>query len=404
MNSDLVAALDLGSTKVTCLVAAADGKDGMTIEGLASTPCRGMRRGQVADLEQVSRAVADVVKRVELEIDEEIESLVVGITGSHIEGVSSRGYTPIVPAGRKLTHQDVLEVINHSRSITLASDREQIQSLPREFRVDGQRNVHKPVGMSGSKLEVVTYIATGQTSSLQNIEQAITGAGKRVEQMVMQSLASGIGVLTPEEMELGAVVIDIGGSTTDIAVFANGSIAYSASIPVGGMAVTSDLSQLLKTSPEEAERLKVTFGCALAKLVDDKDSVEVVQLGQPVSRPMQRRVLCEIIQSRMREIATMVGQQIQMSEVAAVLPGGLVLTGGGSALQGTDRLFEETLKRFKVRIAEPNLGKKYPNQVGMATAVGLASFTIQCFDELAPVDGVLPWRDRVKSLFSMLSR
>jgi len=289
MNSDLVAALDLGSTKVTCLVAAADGKDGMTIEGLASTPCRGMRRGQVADLEQVSRAVADVVKRVELEIDEEIESLVVGITGSHIEGVSSRGYTPIVPAGRKLTHQDVLEVINHSRSITLASDREQIQSLPREFRVDGQRNVHKPVGMSGSKLEVVTYIATGQTSSLQNIEQAITGAGKRVEQMVMQSLASGIGVLTPEEMELGAVVIDIGGSTTDIAVFANGSIAYSASIPVGGMAVTSDLSQLLKTSPEEAERLKVTFGCALAKLVDDKDSVEVVQLGQPVSRPMQRR-------------------------------------------------------------------------------------------------------------------
>ena len=404
MNSDLIAVLDLGSTKVTCLVASPDGTDGMSIEGLASTPCRGMRRGQVADIQEVSRAVDEVVKQVQLEIDEPIDEVIVGITGAHIEGINSQGFRPIIPAGRKLTHQDVLEVINHSRSVLIAPDREQIQSLPREFRVDGQRNVHRPVGMTGSKLEVLTYIATGQTSSLQNIEQAVAGAGRRVEQMVIQSLASGIGVLTPEEMELGAAVVDIGGSTTDVTIFLNGSIAFSACIPIGGIAVTSDLVQLLKTSPEEAERLKLAAGCALAKLVDDKQSVEVLQLGQPVARPMQRRVLCEIIQSRMKEVAAMVGTQIENSNFGTVLPGGIVLTGGGSAMQGTANLFEDCLKRFKVRVAEPNLGSKFPDQVGMATAVGLASFAIQCFDEFAPAEGVVPWRDRVKSLFSMLSR
>jgi len=404
MNSDLVAVLDLGSTKVTCLAASADGADGMTIDAFATTPCRGMRRGQVADIAEVSRAIGTVVRKVELELEENIDSLVVGISGSHIEGISSQGYRPIVPAGRKLTHQDVLEVINHSRSVTIPSDREQIQSLPREFRVDGQRNVHKPVGMTGSKLEVITYILTGQVSSLQNIEEAVGGAGKRVEQMVIQSLASGVGVLTPEEMELGAAVVDIGGSTTDIAVFLNGSIAFSASIPVGGISVTSDLSQLLKTSPEESERLKIASGSSIAKLVNEKDSVDVIQLGQPLARPMQRRVLCEIIQSRMREIATMVGQQLEKSELAFSLPGGIVLTGGGSALPSADKLFEEILKTYRVRVAEPTLGPKFQKQVGMATAVGLASFTIQCFDELTPAEGVLPWRDRVKSLFSMLSR
>ncbi len=375
----------------------------MSIDALATTPCRGMRRGQVADIAEVSRAIGVVCKQVQQDVEEEIQALVVGISGGHIEGMTSRGYKPIVPPGRKLTHQDVMEVINHSRAVTIPPEREQIQSLPREFRVDGKPNVHKPAGMAGSKLEVVTYILTGQASSLQSVEQAVAGAGKRVEQMVIQSLASGIGVLTPEEMELGVAVVDIGGSTTDIAIFLKGSIAYSASIPLGGIAVTNDLSQLLKTSPEEAERLKIEAGCAVAALVEERQSVDVLQLGQPEARPMQRRVLCEIVQSRMREVTNMVAAQLEKSALSAVLAGGIVLTGGGSALSGTDKLFEETCKRMKVRVAEPNLGR-FPKQVGMATAVGLASFTIQCCDELTPADGILPWRDRVKSLFSMLSR
>ena len=392
MNSDLVAVLDLGSTKVTCLVASAEGADGMAVHAVASTPCRGMRKGQVSDLAEVTRAIATVLSTVQSQVEAEFDVLVVGITGSHLEGINSQGMKPVFPPGRKITHQDVLEVINHSREISLGSDREQIQALPREFRVDGQRNVQKPVGVSGSKIEVFTYIISGQTSSLQNIERAVSDAGKRVEQMVIQPLAAGIGVLTHEEMELGVAVVDIGGGTTDLAIFINGSIAYSASIPLGSASVTSDLSTLLKTSPEEAERLKLQSGHASAKMVDEKESIEVQQLGQPVGRPMQRRVLCEIIESRMREIASLVGKELEKSPFGTALPGGVTLTGGGSALPGTDKLFESTLPRYRFRVAEPKLSKKFEPQPGLAVAVGLASFTIQCFDEFSPAEGVLPWR------------
>ncbi len=403
MNNESIAVLDLGSTKVTCLVASSDG-EGMAIDGFASVPCRGMRRGQVADMPEVSRAIREAVQKVQQDLEEDIESLVIGITGAHIEGINSQGLRPIIPAGRKLTHQDVLEVINHSRSVMIDQDREQIQCLPREFRVDGQRNIRQPVGMSGTKLEVLSYIATGAITSLQNVEEAVNEAGWKVEQMVIQSLASGIGVLTPEEMQLGTAVVDIGGSTTDIAIFVNGSIAFSACIPVGGSNVTSDLSQLLKTSPEEAERLKLASGAALAERIDEKESVEVIQLGQPVARPMQRRVLCEIIESRMREIASLVGKKLEDSTLGTVLPGGIVLTGGGSAIKFAGQIFEATLPRYRVRVGEPTLGTKLGHPVGMATSVGLASFALQCFDEFSPADGIVPWRDRVKTLFSMLSR
>ncbi len=403
MNSDLVAVLDLGSTKVTCLAASAEGSDGMAIHAISTVPCRGMRKGQVSDLAEVSRAIAHVVKAVEEQVGEEIDGVVVGVSGGHIEGVNSQGLKPIFPAGRKITHQDVLEVINHSRELNVGDEREQIQALPREFRVDGQRNVQRPVGKNGAKLEVFSYIVTGQTSSLQNIERAVAEAGKHVEQMVIQPLASGIGVLTPQEMELGAAVIDIGGSTTDVAIFINGSIAFSISIPLGGLSVTNDLSTLLKTSPEEAEKLKVQSGHAKASMIDEKESIEVQQLGQPVGRPMQRRVLCEIIESRMREIATLVGKELEKSPFGTALPGGIALTGGGAALPGTDILFGETLSRYRFRVAEPKLSKKFNPQAGLATSVGLASFTIQCFDELSPANGVQPWRDKVKSLFSMLN-
>lgn len=376
----------------------------MAIQAMATTPCRGMRKGQVSDLSDVTRAIAGAVKAVEEQVGQEIEALVVGITGSHIEGINSQGMKPIFPAGRKVTHQDVLEVINHSREISLGPDREQIQALPREFRVDGQKKVQRPVGTFGSKIEVFTYIVSGQTPSLQNIERAIGDAGKRVEQMVVQSLASGIGVLTHEEMELGSAVVDIGGQTTDVAIFINGSIAFSASIPLGGQSVTSDLCTLLKTSPDEAERLKLMSGHACAYMVDEKETIEVQQLGQPVGRPMQRRVLCEIIESRMREIAGLVGKELDKSPFGTALPGGIALTGGGSALPGADKLFEETLARHRFRVAEPKLGSKFEARPGMATAVGLASFAIQCFDEFSPAEGVLPWRERVKSLFSLLNR
>jgi cell division protein FtsA len=404
MNNDLVTVLDLGSTKVTCLTAIPEGEDDMKVLALATTPCKGLKRGVVTDLNETADAVENVIRQVQSDLRQDVDSLIVGIAGAHIEGMNAQGFKPIVPRGRVINHQDVMEVLNHSRSIVLQPDREQIQALPREFRVDGQRDVRKPIGMSGGKLEVITYIATGQSTAIQNIEQAVARAGKRIEQMVVKPLASGLGVLTPEELELGTVVVDIGGGTTDIAVFVNGSIAYAASVPVGALSVTSDISKLLRTSPEEAERLKLESGSALSRLVSESDSVEVAQIGQLQVRPMQRRVLCEIIESRMREIATMVWQQIEKSGMAALLPGGVVLTGGGAWMLGTDKLFDETLKHMRVRVAEPDLGTGFPRQPGLATSIGLARFAIQCKDEITPATGPSAWKDRVRGLFGMLGR
>ena len=403
MRSDVVFTLDLGSTKATC-VAATMGDRGLVIEAIKSIPCKGVRKGVLTDISEATRAIDAAVRAVSQETGEEIQSLVVAVSGTHLEGMNAQGLKPIIPRGRHITFQDVLEVINHSRAVVLPPDREQIQALPREFRVDGTRDVRKPIGMSGGKLEVVTYIVTGSMSAVQNLDRAVTMANRKVDQMVLAPLAAGIGVLTQEEMDLGAVVVDIGGGTTDIAVFSNGSLAHSACLPVASGHVSTDISKLLKTSPEEAERLKVDSGCALARLVPEADSVSVMQLGQLQSRPLQRRVLAEIAESRMREIATMVKQQIEKSGLYAMLPGGVVLTGGGAQIEGAEKLFEEVLKHLRVRRGQPDLPVKFVRETGAAVSVGMARFALQCYDELSPAAGPpAAWKDRVRTLFSMMS-
>jgi cell division protein FtsA len=386
MRSDLVFTLDLGSTKATC-VAAAMGEQGLTVKAIRSIACKGIRKGVLTDLTEATRAIDASVRAVAQETNEEVGSLVVAISGTHLEGMNAQGLKPIIPRGRHITFQDVLEVINHSRSVVLPPDREQIQALPREFRVDGTRDVRKPIGMSASKLEVVTYIVTGSMSAVQNLDKAVTMADRKVDQMVLAPLAAGIGVLTQEEMDLGAVVVDIGAGTTDVAVFSNGSLAHSACLPVASALVTSDIGKLLKTSPEEAERLKVEFGCAYAASVPEAETVTVMQLGQLQARPMQKRVLAEIVESRMREIATMVKQQIEKSGLYAMLPGGVVLTGGGSSVPGADKVFEDVLKHLRVRVGQPDLPAKFGPQTGAAVSVGMARFALQCFDELSPASG-----------------
>jgi cell division protein FtsA len=400
MKSDPVVVLDLGSTKVTALSAQQSEEGVVDVLGVATAPCKGVTRGVVTDLDEASVAVDSAVRRLQQQLGTELDSFIVSVAGTHLEGVNAQGLKPIVPKTRHITNQDVLEVINHSRAMMIPPDREQIQALPREFNVDGQRGIQRPVGLSGGTLEVTTYVVTGQRTHIQNTEKAIEMAGKRVEQMVLAPLASGIGVLTPEEIELGTGVIDIGGGKTGMAVFTNGSIAFSTCLPVGSMHVTSDLSKLLKTTPDEAERLKVNHGGAFARIIPERDSVHVMQLGQTVQRPMQRMVLCEIIESRMREIAQMVRQQIEKNGFLPTLPGGIVLTGGGAQMPGTVELFEDVLKHVRVRVAEPEM--PVMAGPGMATAVGLAQYALQCDDDLGPTLGHHHWRERVRSLWTLV--
>lgn len=406
MNKNLITVLDLGSTKTTCLAAAPDESNGIRVEGLAISESRGIRRGLISDIDEAAKSIDNAIRRLKSDVGQEITGVVVGVGGAHVEGMNAQGFVPIYPRSRVITREDVLQVINHSRQVVLPPDREMIQALPREFRVDGQRGILKPIGMNGSKLECVTYIVTGQATNLQNIEKAVQMTGHKVEQMVLQPLASGLGALTQEQLELGSAVIDIGGGVTEIAVFGGGSIAFCASIPIGGGLVTSDVSKLLKTGPEEAERLKTKYGSAVARNIAENETVDVLQLGQASARPLQRKVLCEIIESRMRELAQMVKQQIEKSGMYGVLPGGVVITGGGAMLDGTKNLFEDVLKHLRVEIVEPKVNGAahgLSDRPGMAAALGMARFAIQCFgDELGPASGA-GWKERVRTFWSLLS-
>jgi cell division protein FtsA len=407
MKSDIVTVLDLGNTRIRCLAVQMDPEGQPIVRGQHIQECKGLKRGVVSDLDETVEAIDGVCRGLQNKTGLPVGPLVVAIGGQHIEGQNAQGFVPIYPRSRLVTREDVLQVVNHSRQLMIPPDREQIQALPREFRIDGQRGIQRPIGMNGSKLEVITYIVTGQTTHIQNMERAINMAGQKVEQMVLKPLASGLGVLTRENMELGAAIVDIGGGSTEIAVFSGGSIAYSATLPVGSMLVTSDISKLIKTSPEEAERLKIFHGSSWPDTISEKETVEVMQLGQTHARPMQRRVLCEIIESRMRELAIMVKQQIEKSGLFGMLPAGVFITGGGSLLPGADRLFEDVLKHIRVTQVAPQmkgLQGTAKDRQGMSVAIGLATFALECSDnELTPASGASSWKDTVRSIRSLFS-
>jgi cell division protein FtsA len=406
MKTEQITVLDLGNTCVRCLSAGEDGQGGLQVLAQTAVDCRGLKRGVVADLEETSRAVDAACRGLEQKTGTQTGPLVVAVGGQHVEGQNAQGFVPIYPRSRLVTREDVLQVVNHSRQLMIPPDREQIQALPREFRIDGQRGIQRPIGMNGSKLEVITYIVTGQSTHIQNLERALSMVGRKVDQMVLKPLAAGIGALTTEQMELGAAVVDIGGGATDVGVFVGGSIAYSGSVPIGGELVTSDLSKLLKTTPEEAERLKVYHASAVGSSVGDKETVDVMQLGQTHARPMQRRVLCEIVESRMRELAGMVRRHIEKSGYFGVLPAGVILTGGGSLLPGADKLFEDVLQHLRVAVVAPQMkglqGSTRERQ-GMAVSLGLARFAFECAEnELAPASGITSWKDRVRTFWSLV--
>jgi len=405
MRTDLVTVLDLGNQSATCL-AAEPTERGWRVVGHHTVPSKGMRRGLVADQEEAGQTVAAALRGLTAKTGLEPESVVVGVGGAHVEGHAAQGFVPIIPPGRAVQREDVLQVVNHSRQILIPPDREQIQALPREFRIDGQRGVQQPIGKRGSQLEVLTLILTGQSAQLQSLERAVSANGLRVEQMVVKGLASGLGVLSQEARERGAVIVDVGAGSTEVAVFGDGALVYAASIPLGSELVTSDVSKLVQTSFDEAERLKVQHGSAWATAVDKADVVDVLQLGHTQLRPMRRRVLCEIIESRMREIAGFVRQHVERSGfgVQSGLP--IVLTGRGALIDGLTELFQDVFDGARASVAAPSavgLGGTRADRMGLAAACGLAAFAIESREnELVPASGGNGWRDRIRTFWSLL--
>lgn len=399
--------LDLGTTKVACLAAEIGEHGDVIAKAAAHTDCRGLQKSVVTNLEATCESIDEVIRRVRTSTGEQPSALVVNVNGAHLEGINAQGFVPIYPGTRAITREDVLHVINHSRQILPSPDREQLQAMPREFRIDGARGIQRPIGLSGSRLEVVTHIITGASAVIHNIDTAVQMAGFKVDQFVSQPVASGLGVVSDEDQELGSVAVDIGGGSTTMSVFQGGSLIYSCVLPVGSALITSDLSLLLKCSPEEAERLKVAYGLALAKLAEGKGSVEVLQIGQAQPRHMDRRVLCEIIESRVRELATMVRAQIERSGMQGLLPGGLILTGGGSQLQGITELFELVLPHMPVRLGKSRIAGPYGGHVNkpeFAAVVGMAKFILQREDDaIEPANGSDGWMNKMKTLKALFT-
>ena len=399
----MITVVDIGSTKVVAMAASVGEKQAIEILGLVTVECRGVKKGAITDLEAASRAVDASLRHLAQDIGKgEITEVSLVISGPQLEGSSVQGFKPIIPKNRAITNQDVMEVVNHSKSGIFPPDRVQIQTIPREFRVDEVRSISKPVGMSGAKLEVISYMVTGLANHVKNFEEAVKMTGREVEHFVLGPLASGLGVLGQSDLDKGTVVVDMGASKTDISIFVSGALAYSVCIPVGGSNVTNDLSQLLNCDADEAERLKIGYGSAFADGISEKEAIEVQQLGQPTPRPMQRKVLCEIIESRMKEVAKLIRQNVEKSGYGGVLEGGIILTGGATQLPKSKELFAAAMNGMPVRVIEPNIKNGKP-QIGLAAAIGATSFLLQTSEDLSPISKNDSWQDRAKGLWSMFS-
>lgn len=374
-KGDIVVGLDIGTTKICTVIGEvlADGSGRVDVLGVGISPSQGLRRGVVVDIESTVRAIEDSVYKAQRMAGAEVHSVIVGVTGEHIASLNSRGVIAITHADREVTQEDVDRVLENSRVIVLPPDRKIIHSIARGFSIDGQNGIRSPVGMSGTRLEVETHIVTGATTFLENVAKCVYRAGLQVEDTVLEPIATGEAVVMSAEKDLGVVLVDIGGGTSDLAIFMNGEICYSAVLPVGGNYVTKDVSAGLRTTLEEAERVKIEHGTASADKVGETDTFSFTRLGASQATTLPARVLAEIIEPRMSELLHMVRQEVNRSNYAGLLPAGLVLSGGGALLRGAKEAATD-VTGLPTRIGFPTgvggLSESIENP-SFATAVGL---------------------------------
>jgi cell division protein FtsA len=372
-----VTSLDIGTTKVCAIIAEVLPDVEPNIIGVGVSPCTGLQKGTVVDLEATTSAIRDAVKKAERMADAKVDTVLVGITGQHIASFNSRSVVAISnPSPREINERDIERLLEASRVIVLPPERQIVHSIPRWYSVDGQAGVRQPVGMYGSRLEVETHIVTGLSSFISNVVKCVQAAGLDVEATILEPIATGESTLLPEERALGVALVDIGGGTTDIAVYLDGAVYYSAAIPVGGNHVTKDIAVGLCTTQEEAERVKVRYGWALVDMVPASESFEVFSLGRSEPRVLPKRVLAEIIEPRMSEICELVMEQLEKAGCEDRVPAGIVFTGGASQIKGLVEL-SSRVTGLPVRLGKPfgvSGSAEVLNNPSYATAVGMLLF------------------------------
>src|SRR5213594_1028909 len=335
--------LDIGQTKVCVLIAEPRDTGSIDIIGFGSAPSRGMRKGVVVNLDACVSSIKQAVEEAELMAGCSVDRAFVGIAGAHVRGLNSRGVVAISGRDHEVVREDVQRVLNAARAVSIPSDREIFHVLPQEFTVDDQDGIHDPVGMTGAKLEANVHIVTASVTAAQNLVNGVNRAGVEVEEVVLEQLAAADAVLSPDEKEMGIALIDIGAGTSDLVIFERGAIRHIAALPTGGEHVTNDIAVGLRTPIPEAERLKRKHGCALASLVGEEDTIEVTTVGGRKPRLLSRTLLCEIIQPRVEEIFGLIAEEFVRSAFDRSIHAGVVLTGGGSMLEGMQEMAERCL-------------------------------------------------------------
>lgn len=350
MAREQIVGLDVGTTKVCAIIA--ELKEGGRVEiiGVGTSLSFGLRHGVVVNLEGTTKSIENAISEAELMAGVNVESLYVGISGGHIQGTNSHGVIAI--SGREVSRQDMERVIDAAKAIAIPLDREVIHVLPQQFIIDGQDGINNPVGMRGVRLEVQIHIVTAALASAQNIIRCIERAGYKVEELVLSPLAASHAVLDEDEKRLGVVLVDIGGGTSDILVFVEGSIWHTEVLSIGGENVTKDISVGLRTPIAEAEKIKLRYGCAMSSLVKGNEHIKVPSIGGRGERTLPRQVLSEIIEPRMEEIFTLVNRGIRMTGYEKMITSGVVLTGGGALLDGSCELAERIFD-LPVRTGSP---------------------------------------------------
>ena len=341
----IYAGLDIGTTKITAIVAEPeeDG-DGIRIVGVGTAPSDGLKRGVVVNLEKTTRSIQCAVQEAERMSGRTLRGVFAGIAGDHIRGINSRGVIAVSRKDAEIRANDLERVIEAAKAVAIPTDREILHVLPQEFIVDDQDGIRDPVGMSGVRLEAEVHIITGAASACRNVIRAAERAGLEVEELVLEPLASADAVLTQDERDLGVALFDIGGGTTDVAIFYEGSVRHTAVIGLGGANVTNDLAIGLRTPVERAEQLKLQSGCALTSMVRPEEVVQVPSVGGRLDREVSRHMLAMMIEPRIEEIFEMGKKEIRKNHVADLLGAGVVLTGGASNLPGMPELAEQVFE------------------------------------------------------------
>tara|TARA_B110000503_G_scaffold33040_1_gene53708 strand:- start:7970 stop:9181 length:1212 start_codon:yes stop_codon:yes gene_type:complete len=367
----MIVGLDIGTSKVVSIVGEVSPEGTVEIIGIGSHPSRGLKKGVVVNIESTVQSIQRSVEEAELMAGCQIHSVFAGIAGSHIRSLNSHGIVAI--RDREVFQPDIDRVIDAAQAVAIPADQKILHILPQEYVIDTQEGVKEPLGMSGVRLEAKVHLVTCAVNAAQNIEKCIRKCGLEVEDIILEQLASGYAVLTEDEKELGVCLVDIGGGTTDIAVFTEGAIRHTAVIPIAGDQVTNDIAMALRTPTQNAEEIKIKYACALASLAGENETIKVPSVGERGDRDLSRQALAEVVEPRYDELFTLVQAELRRSGFEGLVAAGIVLTGGSSKMEGAVELAEEIF-HMPVRIGKPQgvtgLSDIVRNPI-YSTAVGL---------------------------------